>query len=231
MDKPIFKVNNIQFKKGNETLLNIKNFEFHRGACYMLSGEMGSGKSLTLNILNKNLKPHTGEIYYENDNFNNISMSNYSKDITCVTQETKRPFFKTVHQYIDSHVRSVNQADKIDKLVNNIITVMDIKYLVDRKVRSLTPGQFRWVDLAAKIASYPKVLFIDEIEQHLSMSKIKILNKILYRKCNYEGVTLIATTQNREFFSSLVSVNINLNHGRITSVRSSSNKKRKSYKK
>ena len=43
MDKPIFKLNNIQFKQGNETLLNIKNFEFHRGSCYMISGDMGSG--------------------------------------------------------------------------------------------------------------------------------------------------------------------------------------------
>ena len=59
---------------------------------------------------------------------------------------------------------------------------------------------------------------------------MNILNKILYRKSNYDGITIIATTQNRELFSSLVSVNINLNHGRITSVRSS-NKKRKSSKK
>ena len=75
---------------------------------------------------------------------------------------------------------------------------MDIKYLVKKKVRSLTPAQFRWIDLAAKIASFPKVLFIDEIEQHLSSNKIKILNKILYRKCNYDGVTVIASSQNKE---------------------------------
>ena len=108
---------------------------------------------------------------------------------------------------------------------------MDIKYLSNKKVRSLTPCQFRWVDLASKIACFPKVLFVDELEQHLSMSKIKNLSKILYRKCNYEGVTLIATTQNKEFFSSLISVNININHGRITSVRSFTNKKKKSYNK
>ena len=230
MDKPIFKLNNIQFKQGNETLLNIKNFEFHRGTCYMISGEMGTGKSLALNILSNKIKPHDGDIYYEDSKLHNLSMSNYLKDIAFVEQESRKPFFKTVHQYIYSHVNNANQTDKVDKLVNNIITVMDIKYLSNKKVRALTPSQYRWVDLAAKIASFPKVLFIDEIEQHLSMNKIKILNKILYRKCNYEGVTLIATTQNKEFFSSLVSVNINLNHGRITSVRSS-NKRRKNHKK
>ena len=230
MDKPIFTLNGVTYRNDNETVLNIKNFEFHRGACYMLSGDMGCGKTLIVNIMNRKIKPATGDILYEGENLYNISLSSYNNDVAYVTQETKKPFFKTVYQYIHSYVKNNNQSSKIDKLVNNIITVMDIKYLANKKVRNLTPGQFRWIDLAAKIASFPKVLFIDELEQHLSINKIKILNKILYRKTNYEGITLIATTQNREFFSSLVSVNINLNHGRITSVRSS-NKKRKSSKK
>ena len=230
MDKPIFTLNGVTYRNDNETVLNIKNFEFHRGACYMLSGDMGCGKTLIVNIMNRKIKPATGDILYEGENLYNVSLSSYNSDVAYVTQETKKPFFKTVYQYIYSYVKNNNQSSKIDKLVNNIITVMDIKYLVNKKVRNLTPGQFRWIDLAAKIASFPKVLFIDELEQHLSINKIKILNKILYRKSNYDGITIIATTQNRELFSSLVSVNINLNHGRITSVRSS-NKKRKSSKK
>ena len=92
-------------------------------------------------------------------------------------------------------------------------------------MRNLTPGQLRWVDLAANIVSFPKVLFVDELELHLSMSKIKNLCKILYRKVNYEGITVIATTQNKDFFTNLTSVGININHGRITSVRSKSQKK------
>ena len=230
MDKPIFTLNGVTYRNDNETVLNIKNFEFHRGACYMLSGDMGCGKTLIVNIMNRKIKPATGDILYEGENLYNVSLSSYNSDVAYVTQETKKPFFKTVYQYIYTYVKNNNQNSKIDKLVNNIITVMDIKYLVNKKVRNLTPGQFRWIDLAAKIASFPKVLFIDELEQHLSINKIKILNKILYRKSNYDGITIIATTQNRELFSSLVSVNINLNHGRITSVRSS-NKKRKSSKK
>ena len=38
------------------------------------------------------------QIYYENDNLQNISISNYLKDVICVSQETKRPFFKSVYQ-------------------------------------------------------------------------------------------------------------------------------------
>ena len=227
MDKPIFLLNNVLCKTGQETILNIKNFEFHRGACYMISGEMGSGKTTILDIMNKNKNISSGEVYYEQNLLSKISKTKYSSDVMYVEQISKKPYFKTVSQYLYQNVKKINQTDKIDKLIKNIVTIMDMKYLLNKKVRSLTPAQFRWVELAAKIASFPKVLFIDEIEQHLSMNKIKILNKILYRKCNYEGVTVIATTQNKEFFTSLISVNININQGRITSVRSFSNKKRK----
>ena len=108
---------------------------------------------------------------------------------------------------------------------------MDLKNLLDKKVRSLTESQFRWVDLASKIASYPKVLFIDELELRLSKKNIELLSKILYRKCNYDGVTLIAATQNPDFFTNLTSVNITLNQGRITKVRSFSKSKKRTSKK
>ena len=53
MDKPIYIVNGLTYKNKQETILNIKNFEFHRGACYMINGDMGSGKSIILDILTK----------------------------------------------------------------------------------------------------------------------------------------------------------------------------------
>jgi len=57
---------------------------------------------------------------------------------------------------------------------------MEIKSISNLKVRNLTPSQFRWVDLAAKIGSNPKVLFIDELEQHLSKDSMNIISKLLY---------------------------------------------------
>ena len=126
-----------------------------------------------------------------------------------------------MHSIISSNSSTVNTK----KTVDEIVRAMDFKYIIHSKMRDLTPGQLRWVNLAANIAAFPKVLFIDELELHLSMVKIKNLSKILYRKVNFEGITIIATTQNKDFFTNLTSVGININHGRITSVRSKSQKK------
>jgi energy-coupling factor transporter ATP-binding protein EcfA2 len=125
--------------------------------------------------------------------------------------------FTTIRRY--SHIKNP------DKRLDDIARKMDMSNLLQRKIKSLTPGELRWVDLAAKIAGDTKVLFIDEYEQHLGKEELKKLNNILYRKINYDGITLITTTQNKDLFNRLASVTITLENGRITSLRSFSKKK------
>ena len=222
MKKPIFECRNLIFTKNSTNILNIKKFEIHRSACYLFNGNMASGKTLLLDILSKNSANYSGDIKYEGVNFKNINKKNFNRDVRYVKQTIRAPYFKTVKSYMES---IIGKDGNTKKNINEIVKVMDFKYILNTKMRDLSPGQLRWVDLAANIAAFPKVLFIDEIELHLSMSKIKNLSKVLYRKVNYEGITIIATTQNRDFFSNLSSVTININHGRITSVRSKSFKK------
>ena len=225
MKRPIFKIKDLSFDKNELKILNIKKFDIHRSACYLFNGNMASGKTLLLDILSKDILNYEGKIEFEGEDFKKIRKSEYKTEIMYVKQNFKAPYFKTVKSYIYSQINQYGSNQNSDKIISDIVKVMDFKYIIDSKMRSLTPGQLRWVDLASKIASFPKVLFIDELELHLSMVKIKNLCKILYRKVNYDGITVIATTQNKDFFDGLSSVCININHGRITSVRSKYNKK------
>ena len=227
MKKPIYRINNLSYIKNNNTILNIKNFEIHRGTCYMISGNMASGKTLFIETLSKKINSYQGDIIYNDKNLKSYSVKKYYNDVAVVSQVSKPPFFKGVKEFIKGEISKRHKDATSEKKFENIVTMMDIKYLLDKKVRHLTPSQFRWVDLASKIASYPKVLFIDELELHLSKKNMDSLSKILYRKCNYDGVTLIASTQNPDFFSNLISVNISLNQGRITKVRSFTHKSKK----
>ena len=142
-----------------------------------------------------------------------------------IKQDYSPPYFKTVSNYLNESLSNNSSGKNKTNIIDSIVSKMDCKYLMNTKMRDLTPSQLRWVNLAAGIIAFPKVLLIDELELHLSLNNIKNIIKILYRKSNYEGITIIATTQNKDFFKNLSSVNININHGRITSVRSSVKKK------
>ena len=93
------------------------------------------------------------------------------------------------------NIRKYKYIANPDKRLKNIVEKMQINYLLDKKIKLLTPGQLRWVVLATQIAADTKILFIDEFEQHLGKEDIKKLINILYRKIKYDGITLIASMQ------------------------------------
>ena len=225
MNKPIFSFKNLKFKKINNLLLDIRKFDIHRGSCYMFYGDMGSGKSLILDIMTKRVSGYKGQVLYDNDDLKKISNRIYKKDFAMVAQQSKKPFFGNVYDYIYKYVLSKNKKDKASKYTDSIISKMNLKYIKSKKIRSLTPNQFRWVDLSSKIAANTKVLFIDEIDSCFGKQRLKVLSKILYRKCNYDGITLVATCSDFQNFTNLTSVLISIKNGRISSIRSKNKKK------
>jgi len=231
MKHPIFSLNKIILNLKGRRILAIKNFEMHRGAIYLINGNMGSGKTSLINILNRKTKIKSGECMYEEKRISTYSSRNYNDQVAFVPQIFSCPF-GTVERYLKKTLKKYSHITNIQKRFDGISSKMELSYLLDRKMSSLSPGQLRWVVLAANIAADTKVLLIDEIEQHLSKESLNKLGKILFRKSNYDGVTIIATTQNKELLSQrLASVIVTLDGGRISSVRSTSKKRKASAKK
>lgn len=221
MQIPLFEITNVTQQKDKFRALDIKKFEIHRGTIYSITGKPAAGKSVLLDLLAKKVKHNSGEIKFDGKDLWETPNKEFQDQIAYVQQNVKAPFFTTVAQYLDKTLNgySHTQKDK-DKRIDSISKKMEITYLMDKPMRSLTPGQLRWVDLATKIAADTKVLLIDEIEQHLSADSLNNLIRILHRKSNYDGVTIVLTTMNPEMLKKIVSVYIAMQGGRISSVRS-----------
>ncbi|MBT6871385.1 MAG: ABC transporter ATP-binding protein [Candidatus Marinimicrobia bacterium] len=228
MPQPIFSLKNVNHESKGKKLLIIKKFEMHRGATYVVDGNMGSGKTALIDILSRNIKVNSGDCEYEQKKLSSYSSRMYNDQVAVVPQTFKAPF-GTVGKYLKKTLKKYSHISDPNRMIEDICRKMEIEHLLDRKMRELSPGQLRWVVLSANIAADTKVLLIDEIEQHLSRNNLNQLVKLLYRKSNYDGVTIVVTTQNKDSFSQrLASVTLTLESGRITSVRSA-NKKRKNY--
>ena len=115
-----------------------------------------------------------------------------------------------------------NYEQSFQKICNSMKISTDV---LDSDINSLSDGEFRWIKLAISIALDSKVLIIDYLDKYLDKNKRIILNRILKRKASYDGVTIIATTYNDDFFKMSSSVIIKIDQGRIIKVRSSSHKK------
>ena len=228
MPIPLYSIQDLFVSQGNEDILTIKQFDIHRGACYVFAGRMGSGKTTFLETLYKRKKTKRGEIKFEEKDIHKYSNREYQDQIAIVPQVFNPPW-GTVRNYMSKTIGTFSHIRNADKRMDELSKKMSLTHLLSRRMKSLTPGEMRWVLLATMIGADSKVLFIDEYEQHLGTKDIKKLDNILYRKINYDGITLITTTQNKDLLSRLASVTITLENGKITSLRSF-NKKKDNYR-
>ena len=60
MKNPIYSVNKVLVKQDNRDILDVKQLDIHRGSCYVIYGDVGSGNSTLLNILIKSNKTFSG---------------------------------------------------------------------------------------------------------------------------------------------------------------------------
>ena len=228
MPIPLYTIKDLYVSRGNEDTLAIKQFDIHRGACYVFEGRMGSGKTTFLDILYMRRKVQRAEIMFEEKNIHKYSNQEYHDQVAIVPQVFNPPW-GIMRNYMSKTIGKFSHIKNQEKRLDEICRKMNITNLLNRKMKSLTPGELRWVVLATMIGADSKVLFIDEIEMHLGKNDLKNLINILHRKINYDGVTVIASTQNKEFLSRIASVTITLENGRISSVRSSAKKKDRYY--
>ena len=197
MPIPLYSIKGLFISKGGEDKLTIKQFDIHRGACYVFEGQMGSGKTTFLDILYSRRKTPHGEVKFEERDIHEYSNKEYQDQIAIVPQEFKPPW-GTVRNYMTKTIGKFSHIRNSKKRLDEMSRKMNFTSILNRKMKSLTPGELRWVMLATMIGADSKVLFIDEIEQHLGKKDQKTLLSILHRKINYDGITLITSTQNKE---------------------------------
>ena len=216
MDHSLYSIKKVKLQKGSFKL-NINKFEVHRGAIYMISGKVNSGKSLFVNILNNKVK-YEGDILYEGTDLRDANRRTYLNEVCFISG---LPFsFKTVENYIQSYISRYDAIKKKKKDIKALIRKFGIIDLLDKKMYSLSSSQKRLVSLIAGIAADSKVLIIDDLDSYLTMEELKTLKIILKKKASYDGVTIISTCRYIYNFDKFASISITLDSGRIIRVRS-----------
>tara|TARA_B100001029_G_scaffold159240_1_gene146430 strand:+ start:331 stop:1074 length:744 start_codon:yes stop_codon:yes gene_type:complete len=218
---PLFSLRGINYPCYNGNSLIVKKFDIHKGIIYGISGKPGSGKTIFLNILARNIKIKDDNIEYDGKPFPKLSLKDYKNQFAVVPQDFKLPYFTKVKDYILKYFSNYTYINSPQQRLETICRKMDIaNSILNLKMKYLSPGQLRWVLLACAIGADTKILLIDEIEQHLPQEQLNILLKILHKKCNYDGVTMVITTQKIEILKRIGSIFVNFDNGKITSVRS-----------
>ena len=217
---PIFDFKDVKFNAKNNVELVIKKFNVHAGLIYGIGGPSGAGKTLMLDLLNRKLKPGSGEIQYNGKPFSSLSSGLMSGQFAYVPQMIKPPF-GTVEKFMYKTLGKFSHITEPQKRIESILRRLEIKEaILEKKMRHLSPGQLRKVCLATAIAADPKILLIDEVELHTSQESLSLLLKILQKKCSYDGVTIILSSLKHDILHKVSSILVNIDNGKITNIRS-----------
>ena len=124
MKEPIYTLKNLSISHKEIKVLNINKFDLHRGAMYLFTGFMGSGKSTLMKVLSKTHVITEGEVFYENENISQIKKPKYNKEVVYLAQDISRPWFgSTVKKYMLDKIKTNFRGDNYTAVFNKICKI------------------------------------------------------------------------------------------------------------
>jgi len=199
---------NINHFYENEQVLTDINIEIKKGEFLALVGASGSGKSTLLSILSTLLKPTSGELYFEDLNYNDI------KDINRFRRESIGFVFQ-FHYLIEylTVKENIQLASKNSDYLEKLLSYLEIEHLSHKLPNQISGGQRQRVAIARALINKPKVIFADEPTGNLDRANSKNVFELL-KEISTDGTTIITATHDLEL-SQLCDKTVEITDGRI----------------
>lgn len=190
------KIKKLTKRFGNIVAVNNLNLRVKDKELVVLLGPSGCGKTTTLRCIAGLERQDEGDIYIGNVLVNDLPP--WERDIAMVFQSYALYPHMTCYENIafPLKMRRLSKLE-IDKKVNEVAELLQIKELLERKPAELSGGQKQRVALGRAIVRDPKVFLMDEPLSNLD-AKLRVLMRIELKNIQRDlGVTTIYVTHDQ----------------------------------
>lgn len=156
---------NITKTYGPNVVVENFNLTIKSGELCILLGESGSGKSTTLNMVNRLIEPDNGEILIDGKNIKDFDINELRRKIGYVVQSVSLFPHMTVGQNIaivpnllkwDSNITK----DRIAELIS--LVGLDVDNYINKYPAQLSGGEAQRIGVARALAADPSIILMDE---------------------------------------------------------------------
>lgn len=145
----------VHFKRNQyekKTVLNDISFDVKKGEALGLIGKNGCGKSTTLKMLTKILKPNSGTIISAGRIYSLIELgAGFHPDMT-----------GRENVYINASIYGI-KAKEVDQKIDDIIAFAELEDFIDNPVRTYSSGMYMRLAFSVAISVDADILLVDEI--------------------------------------------------------------------
>ena len=187
---PAIRVNNLAKSYGGKMAVGDVSFEVERGEVFALLGPNGAGKTTTIEILEGFRDRSAGQVETLGvDPADQRTQRWLRSRIGVVLQELAVEPFYSVRQVLTRNAGYYPSPRSVDE----VIALVGLTEKADARVKTLSGGQQRRLDVGLGIVGHPELLFLDEPTTGLDPSGRRDTWELV-RKLAAEGTTVLLTT-------------------------------------
>jgi iron(III) transport system ATP-binding protein len=177
--------------------LNDVSLEIERGELFFLLGPSGCGKTTLLRHIAGFYKPDKGSIFFDHEDV--TRMPTHKRGAAMMFQSYALWPHLTVGENVAFGLEQRNRpSDEIDQRVAEVLTLVQMGGLGQRRIHQLSGGQQQRVALARALVVRPNVFLLDEPLSNLD-SKLRIeMRSEIRRICKEFGLTGIYVTHDQK---------------------------------
>jgi len=165
--------NNLKIYRNHKLLCENINLHLLPGKILGILGPNGCGKTTLLQTL-AGLLPYQGEIYLNQQLLSSSPSKTRAKHIGILFQHSTSFFSDTVFEFCSQgrypHNHYFSYLDPIDqKIIHDILSVMDLLEMKNKKVDSLSGGEKKRLEIATLLVQDPQIFLLDEPTNHVDL--------------------------------------------------------------
>ncbi|WP_270940204.1 betaine/proline/choline family ABC transporter ATP-binding protein [Romboutsia lituseburensis] len=162
----MIEIKNVTKKVGNKVILDDITLSVEKGTLVVLIGSSGCGKTTTLKLINKLIKPTSGEIYIDNRPISKENTIELRRKIGYVIQNTGLFPHLTIKENIEliPRLKKEKSVEEIEKTTVELLEMVGLKYedYIDKYPSELSGGQQQRIGVARAIATGAEIILMDE---------------------------------------------------------------------
>ncbi|MBE1579331.1 ABC transporter ATP-binding protein [Amycolatopsis roodepoortensis] len=211
-------VKDLRMRYGTNDVLHGVDFTAHRGEVICLLGPNGAGKTTTIEILEGFRMRSEGEVSVLGTDPAHAD-ENWRARLGVVLQAWRDHAKWRVRELLE-HLGGYYAPYSTDRIKrpwdpDELVAAVGLTAHADKRVRMLSGGQRRRLDVAIGIVGRPELLFLDEPTAGLDPEARREFHELVHRLTDDDDTTILLTTHDLDEAEKLADRILILNHGRI----------------